>query len=221
MGDSLKQLKLLPRENLVRTSPVDHADWNYNLFLRGIQRLRFHLALELLETRHYPKLLEIGYGSGVFLPALAECCDDLYATDLHGESKLVAEQLIEHGVTAQLSISSATSLPYEDNQFNAVVSISTLEYIDDINAAYAEISRILQPDGVLVVVTPRQSQLLDFGLRFLAGENPNENYRDRRAYLMNATERHFTIERTAANPWPWYPLKPYAAMRLIKNSAHE
>ena len=63
-------LKLLPREALIQTGEVDHADWNYRPLLGMIQRLRFRLILRILAGRKYHRLLEIGYGSGVFMPEL-------------------------------------------------------------------------------------------------------------------------------------------------------
>ena len=51
----------LPLEALIKTGPVDHADWNYKPLLGWIQRERFQLAQTLLPRKPVPRLLEIGY----------------------------------------------------------------------------------------------------------------------------------------------------------------
>ena len=61
-------LRLLPAKELITTGPVDHADWNYKPVLGWIERRRFKLALSMLPAPKSGRLLELGYGSGVFLP---------------------------------------------------------------------------------------------------------------------------------------------------------
>src|SRR5690606_26267525 len=75
-------LRLLPRGALVKTGTVDHADWNYRPVLGPISRIRFKLALALLPSPSR-RLLEVGYGSGIFMPELARTCEVLYGLDTH------------------------------------------------------------------------------------------------------------------------------------------
>ena len=49
----MAQLHLLPEEVLIKTGPVDHADWNFRPILGSIQRSRFRLMLDLLEGHHF------------------------------------------------------------------------------------------------------------------------------------------------------------------------
>ena len=82
MSESLSPT-LLPPSALVKTSDVDKAEWNFRPLLGIIQRLRFRMILSLLPKRRIGRLLEIGYGSGVFLPELSRRCDNLYGIDPH------------------------------------------------------------------------------------------------------------------------------------------
>lgn len=185
-------LKLLPKSALVCTSPVDHPDWNYRPLLRGIQRLRFRIAMELLAGRRYDRLLEIGYGSGVFMPSLASRCGELHGVDPHPLHQKVTENLAQHGVSATLTQGSVESLPYPDGHFDGAVTISALEYVPDIDAACREIRRVLAPDGVLAVVTPGATPLWDLALRLATGESPSQ-YADRRQKLQPTLRDHFRI----------------------------
>jgi ubiquinone/menaquinone biosynthesis C-methylase UbiE len=193
-------LKLLPRESLVRTSAVDHADWNYHLVLGQVQRIRFRLICSLLGQDHYPRLLEIGYGSGVLMPELKRRCDEIYGIDPHEHHAEVEAVLARHGVPSQLHTAGAEKLPFQDAFFDCAVSVSALEYVENIEHACAEIRRTLKPGGYLIVVTPGQSPALDLALRLFTGENPNQ-YGDRRQTHGPALRRNFKVVKERSVPW--------------------
>jgi ubiquinone/menaquinone biosynthesis C-methylase UbiE len=188
----MTDLNLLPKSALVRTSEVDHPDWNYRLLLGSVQRLRFRVILKLLAGAGFGRLLEIGYGSGVFLPELAKHCDELYGIDPHPHLSTVEENLKRHGVPAKLSRCSVESLPYDGNFFDCAVTVSALEYVPDIEAACQEIRRVLKPGGVLAVVTPGVTPLWDLALRVSTGESLSQ-YADRRQKLQPTLRRHFRL----------------------------
>jgi ubiquinone/menaquinone biosynthesis C-methylase UbiE len=192
-------LRLLPKSALVRTSPVDHPDWNYRPLLRGVQRLRFRIALDLLAGARFTRLLEIGYGSGVFMPSLAEHCTELHGVDPHPHRDEVADKLVHHDIPATLAQASVESLPYPDGFFDGVVTISALEYVPDIGAACREIRRVLAPDGVFAVVTPGATPLWDLALRLATGESPSQ-YADRRQKLQPTLRDHFHVVRETRLP---------------------
>jgi ubiquinone/menaquinone biosynthesis C-methylase UbiE len=204
----VNDVHLLPEKELVRTSRVDHADWNYRPLLSYVMRRRFALILDLLPKTRVPRLLEIGFGSGIFMPALMERSDRLYGIDVHSEVGEVESRLRRCGVNAELSQQSADSIAFPDSFFDAIVSVSTLEFINDIHAAAREIARILTPDGRVVVVMPNKSTLLDFALHAATGENAERDYEGRRERVLPALLEHFSIERKKT----FVPI--YAAYRL-------
>jgi SAM-dependent methyltransferase len=205
----------LPRELLVKTGPVDYADWNYRPVLGWIQRQRFALARSLIGDRRFGRLLEIGYASGVFMPELERYCGELYGVDVHDRHAAVAQRLREVGVEAKLSSGSAERIPHPDGMFDAIVCISTLEYVEDIPGATREMCRVLRPGGYLFVVTPGYSPVLDFGLRLLTGESAKANYGDRRERLIPTLAEIFVIEEQRHRPrLTGGLLRMYAGLRL-------
>ncbi len=194
-----KELKLLPEAALVRTGPVDHADWNYRPLIGTVQRIRFRLIRKLLEGRRFERLLEIGYGSGVFMPQLATYADELYGIDPHPKPVEVTRALGDHGIRATLVSGGAESLPYEDGFLDCAVSVSAIEYVEDIDRACRELIRVLKPGGVLAVATPGVSPIWDLALKLSTGESPKQ-YADRRQRLLPALKRHFRLERELAVP---------------------
>lgn len=193
-------LRLLPAASLVKTGDVDHADWNYRPVLGSISRLRFRLVAALLEGEPRGRLLEIGYGSGVLMPELHRRCDELYGVDVHHETAAVTDALATSGVRARLFSSSVTAMPFEDHFFDCAVAVSALEFVADLDAACAELKRVLKPRGALLVVTPGFSPLADFGLRVLTGKRAREDFDDRRRSIIPTLERHFHVERQLAAP---------------------
>jgi ubiquinone/menaquinone biosynthesis C-methylase UbiE len=209
-------LKLLPQNALLQTGPVDHADWNYRPLLGAIQRARFRMVLRLLPGQRVPRLLEIGYGSGVFLPTLHEQCDELHALDIHGKNREVTQKLKEHGVHAELRQSSCDSTDYPDNHFDCAVAVSALEFVDRLDDACLELRRVLKPGGCLVAVTPGASKVLDWGLKVLTGKNGEDDFAGRRQRIIPTLTRHFAVERTKAFPMRGLPVRMYTALRLRK-----
>jgi SAM-dependent methyltransferase len=213
-------VRLLPPDSLVRTGPVDHGDWSYRPVLGWLIRRRYHLIRRLLPARRVPRLLEIGYGSGIFLPELAECCDELHGIDVHSCSAEVMDKLRGQGVDATLVCGSAAELPYEDQSFDCLVALSSLEFIRDIGLAARELHRVLRPDGRLIFVTPASNLVLDGALRLLTGESARQDFEGRREGLLPTLEQHFIVERRNAFPTlvP-SPLQLYRAYRMVRRPA--
>ncbi|SDJ28612.1 Methyltransferase domain-containing protein [Lentzea albidocapillata subsp. violacea] len=194
-----RPLALLPKDGLTPTSDVDHPTWNHLPVLRGVQRLRFRIIVDLLAGTRFPRLLDIGYGSGVFLPELARHCDDLHGVDPHQKRAEVEANLARHGVSATLTTASVENLPYDTGSFDCLVSVSTLEYVPDIEAACAEMRRVLRPGGALVLCTPGTGALWNVPLRLLTRQGPSQ-YGDRRERLQPALRGHFRVDREIRVP---------------------
>lgn len=191
---------LLNREQLIPTGPVDHADWNYRPFLGTILRWRFQMMLKLLGTRKFDSLLEIGYGSGVFMPELARHCRRLNGIDIHDRHAEVGDVLRANAVEADLRSGSMTKMPFRDESFDCVVALSAMEFVDDIEAASAEIRRVLKPTGQFLMVTPGSSPLLDCGLWILTRESARKDFGGRRERIVPALRHHFHVTEEIRSP---------------------
>jgi SAM-dependent methyltransferase len=215
MKDQRQSLRLLPPEALLKTGEVDHADWNYRPLLGSISRTRFRLVVSLLDEQRSGRLLEVGYGSGVFMPELARFSDELYGIDIHEMTQPVTESLAKVNVHARLFSGSAMAMPFDENFFDAIVAVSALEFVSDINATCLEIKRVLKPGGSFVVVTPGHSPLVDFGLRILTGKSAKQDFDDRRQRLIPTLLNHFRVERQLVSPALGNSLvKLYTALKL-------
>jgi ubiquinone/menaquinone biosynthesis C-methylase UbiE len=210
-------LSLLPREALLKTGNVDHAAWNYDGLLGFVSRRRFALVRALLPKRRVAKLLEVGYGSGVFFPELAKHAERLYGADIHDRPADVTAVLAKAGIPAELVTAAAEMLPYPDATFDIVIAVSTFEFVSDARRAITELARVLNPSGRIIVVTPGQSPLLDLALRIFTGESAEKDFGDRRKLVVPTLTREMRLERSAYFPLR-FPLPVYRALRLAKRS---
>lgn len=194
-AEAVKRLQLLPQDQLIQTSRVDHADWNYRPVLSYIMRRRFALVCCLLAARPVNRLLELGFGSGIFMRELSHRCRELYGIDVHGAVTEVQTCLEQLGVHAVLSQQDAAHTDFPDGFFDVVVSVSALEFVEQIEGAARELSRVLASKGRLVFVMPQKSALVDFALHVATGEDANRDYGDRREHVLPALSKYFRIIR--------------------------
>lgn len=215
-SEEKKTIRLLSRDLLLKTGPVDHADWNFRPFIGSIQKLRFSIVTALLPRRRLNNLLEVGYGSGIFLPELARNTEHVHGVDIHDAHDEVTRRLAQYGVKATLQQASMELLPYDDHQFDCIVAVSSLEFVENIASATREIARTLRPDGRFIVITPGRSVLLDFGLKILTGECASKDFEDRREKIVPTLLDTFTIDREVSFPRFSGPLSLYRAFSLRK-----
>lgn len=121
-------------------------------FRRYLQIGPLGLALwRAVEAKHLEKvdlkrpILDIGCGFGEFALAFAdEPIDmgvDICAKDLYASSKTKKYK--------NLTLADARDLPFSDNSYMSIFSISTLEHIDNADKALKEAYRVLKPGGTL------------------------------------------------------------------------
>jgi ubiquinone/menaquinone biosynthesis C-methylase UbiE len=199
---------------LVKTGPVDHAEWNFAPVLGAIQRARFDMIINLMGGRKYGKLLEVGYGSGVFMPELRNHCEILYGIDIHHGARQVSRNLRETGTDAELQTANICEMPFKDRCFDGIVAVSTLEFLEKLDTACLELKRVLAPDGSLLVVVPGSSWHVDIGLRILTGKRAETIYRDRRDKVMTKLKKHFYPDKELFFPLSCRQLYIYHAARL-------
>jgi len=186
---------ILPEKNLLkRTNDVDYFHWNYKFPIKYIQLYRFKTITRLLGNKKYGRLLEVGTGSGIFLPELAQHCEKLCACDVHPHIEEI-DKLAKYYKFKdyELKSQSIERTDYPDNHFDAIVAVSVLEFVDDLQAAINEIKRILKKDGIFLTICPMQNKMLDFILSFYADKTAEEEFGDSRIYVTKALEKDFKV----------------------------
>ena len=191
----------LPNQDfLQRTGDVDYYNWNYQFPIKYIQRFRFHAILGLLGNETVNTLLEVGTGSGIFLPELSKHCRELYACDIHNNMDAVETLCKLTGIDATLQRCPLEETGYPDRFFDVIVAVSVLEFVNDLEQSLIELKRILKPDGVFLTICPHQNPLLDFFLSFCSRKKPKEEFGDSRTRVIPSLEKHFKVVQKKTFP---------------------
>lgn len=159
------QLAIPRRELLPDTTHGDDEDplkFYYSFPYNYIYKRRLSMPLSLM-NKHYNSLLEIGYGSGIFLPSLSKIAKDIYGLDIHPFENKVCKAMKNLGVNANLVRGDLFKMPYKNNSFNAIVCMSTLEHIEPIKLknAVQEFSRVLIKGGDIYLGVPAKNKITD------------------------------------------------------------
>jgi len=111
------------------------------------------------------RAIEIGPGSGVYLPLLAELYDEVVASDVEEAFLDHARELVSAhpNVTAVADDITATRLP--EGAFDMVLCSEVIEHIGDSSRALASMRRLLRSGGFLVLSTPQRHSPLEWAGR--------------------------------------------------------
>ena len=118
----------------------------------GLVRARLAAALELLgEGRG--RVLDAGMGGGRLVEALAAVGWTVTGTDV-SEAMVELARKRNPSLSDSLLVAPVEGLPFEAESFDAVTALGVLEFAGDVDAALAELARVLRQDGVAVVSWP-------------------------------------------------------------------
>lgn len=102
------------------------------------------------DQRKDVNILELGCGSGANLWMIAREGFNTFGQDISGTAIDLCRQMLQtYGVTANLMVGNFKKLEYQDNYFDAIIDVVSLQHTD-INGhleTYQEIYRCLKPGG--------------------------------------------------------------------------
>jgi len=114
---------------------------------------KFELGL----GRPFPRvsrLMEIGCGTGFAMLnlGLGGKLTEAWGCDISpGMLDICRRNAVELGITVHLDCADAECLPYADGEFEMVIGHAVLHHLPDLDAAFREIYRVVQPGGICVI----------------------------------------------------------------------
>jgi SAM-dependent methyltransferase len=115
--------------------------------------------------------LEIGPGSGVYLPTLANLFDTVVAADIASAFLAQARDLAHDHTNVKVIEDDIVRSTFASGSFDLILCSEVIEHIEDSAVALAQIGRIIKPNGVLILSTPQKFSLLEIAskIAFLPG----------------------------------------------------
>ena len=156
----ITNMRLPKKQNIQETNPEDPLKYHFMPFIGRFYIKRLQIALEYLvsETKQYDKILEVGYGSGIFFPELVRHCKKLQGLEVFGlkEQNIVRKMMLKENICVDLIQGSILDIPFPGDYFDALICISTIEHLEpkDIDQALSEIKRVVKKDGTIIIGFP-------------------------------------------------------------------
>jgi ubiquinone/menaquinone biosynthesis C-methylase UbiE len=111
----------------------------------------YHELLDELEAGYVQRfgqgrdVLEVGCGTGLILQRVQKFARRAHGVDL---SPGMLEKAKARGL--EVTLASATALPFADNQFDVTCSFKVLAHVPEIEKALAEMARVTRPGGTVL-----------------------------------------------------------------------
>jgi len=194
---------LPPKGSLTPNTPDDPLPYYYKPLVGWFFKKRIEQALALLNPP-FKSVLEVGYGSGILLPSLAQMADRVTGVDLASDPEVVGANLRRLGVQCHLIKGNLLEVTFDKEGFDLIVAISVLEHIQDLEPVFERLHELLTPSGYLLVGMPRVDKFMEKAFASIGFKGIEQHH---------VTTYKMCIE--AATPWfrlvkrahlvPWLP----------------
>jgi SAM-dependent methyltransferase len=129
--------------------------------LHLIHLLPYFQAARLAENK---TVLDFGCNTGVGSKMLSEFAKKVVGADV--SERAIAEAKTRYGhLPINFMVTDGIQLPFEDNEFDIIVSFQVIEHLVDYDLYINEIKRVLSPNGVVLFTTPNAILRLDPGIK--------------------------------------------------------
>ena len=128
--------------------------------------------IKILQPQPEKSLLDVGCGTGKFLRLAAELGLKTSGIDI---SEVAVEAACRNLPDSEIRCGMAEELPWQDNLFDYVVCLGSLEHFHHSEDAVREMARVLKPDGLACILVPN-SYFIGFVLMaWLRGLAPDQS----------------------------------------------
>ena len=201
-------------------TPEAYDAWYDSPRGRWIGDVEFELLCRHLAMRPGTSLLDVGCGSGWFTRRFAAAGLDVTGLDVDADALDFARQRSDQAIAYVAG--DARRLPFPDQSFDQVISITALCFVDDWPRAMAEIVRVTRRRFVLGLLNRHSLLWLDKGRNGGKGAYQGAHWHSRReldealkalpvehvhfssaVFLPSATGVAQAVERALPNRLPW------------------
>ena len=132
--------------------PDRYDEWFETPIGALVKRYESLLLSDLLQPRPGEMILDVGCGTGVFTLDMLSSGPCIIGLEISRPMLMRARQK-STGYSFHPIAGNMMSLPFADNVFDKVVSMTALEFVEDAQHAVRELFRVTQKKGTIVVTT--------------------------------------------------------------------
>lgn len=114
---------------------------------------RYQVAVD--QMRSTSRILEIGAGDGCLTALLAEAGAEVTGIEVDSAAVKLASTALRSMDNCAIAQADCYQLPFQSEEFDVAVLADVIEHLEEPEAALAEAARVLKPEGVLIVTTPK------------------------------------------------------------------
>lgn len=137
-------------------------------------------TIGLLDLKAGQHVLEIGMGNGFFVPEVLKKAKDLRYTGLDYSEDMVAaslsnnQELVKSGRVKFIQ-GDVINTPFDADSFDAIFTINTIYFWENVDQTLAELYRVLKPHGKLFIsIRPKEAMkaypVIKYGFNLFDGE---------------------------------------------------
>jgi ubiquinone/menaquinone biosynthesis C-methylase UbiE len=115
---------------------------------KKVNQIEEKLITDLLKDIPRTKMLELGCGTGHWTNFFLNKGYKVTATDISDAMLQLAKQ---KNLNANFIKADSLEIPFEDNSFDIISSITMLEFVEDQDKVLEEIQRVLKPGGYFIL----------------------------------------------------------------------
>lgn len=120
-------------------------------------QLSHHYKLAEPHLKSGDKVLDIASGVGFGGASIASKVKHVICADIDNDTLREGEKRYSHINNIEFSLQNVIATEFLDNHFDVVLSMETIEHIEDTAAYCKEISRVVRSGGLLILSTPQNS----------------------------------------------------------------
>ena len=142
----------MERRELFDEWPRRYDEWFTTPIGLLVKKYESELLLSLLGPRSEELVLDAGCGTGIFTLDILSFGPRVIGVDLSLPMLLRAVEKTK-GYAFEAVLADMTRLPFLENSFDRVVSVTALEFIEDGEGVVGELFRVAKKGGLIVVAT--------------------------------------------------------------------
>lgn len=172
-------------EQLFDSKAGNYDAWYETPAGRLVDRIEREAIYSFLEPKAGTSLLDIGCGTGNYSLPLAKRGLKVTGVDVSTSMLDVARlKAAQDRLDVKFFQANACCLPFPDNYFDHVISVSALEFVPDLAQALQEAMRVLKPGGRLVVGLIGKDSAWGQYYREKAKQKPNSVFNQAKLYTL-------------------------------------